>query len=341
MVRAVKGLTVKTHTIKSDTSVLLPLDQYGTIIVCFSGGKDSTAALLHLLELGAPRDRLELWHHAIDGAGDRFMDWPVTGAYVRAIGKALGLATRFQWKEGGFLREMLRDDQPTAPTRFELPDGTVGSVGGHGPKGTRRQFPQVSADLRQRWCSAYLKIDVARAAITNDPRFAEATILEVTGERRQESCGRARYAEVERHRSTNRRRRVDQWRAVIDWTEEQVWEIIRRWRIRPHPAYYLGWGRVSCATCIFGDRNQWASARALMPEAFARVAAFEREFGKTIHRTRSTDELADLGLSFLPDDPRLRALALSESYPDELAFVPGDQQWSLPPGAFKRAGGPS
>src|SRR6185437_14385284 len=34
---------------------------YDTIIVAFSGGKDSMALLLLLLHLGVPRERIELW----------------------------------------------------------------------------------------------------------------------------------------------------------------------------------------------------------------------------------------------------------------------------------------
>ena len=37
------------------------------------------AALLRLLDLGVDRDRLELWHHDVDGReGSTLMDWPFT-----------------------------------------------------------------------------------------------------------------------------------------------------------------------------------------------------------------------------------------------------------------------
>lgn len=199
-----------------DTIELLPLEAYDRVVVASSGGKDSLACLLYLLERGVPAERLELWHHLIDGApgSPALMDWPVTGSYVRALAAAFGLALRQSWREGGFEREMTRSETPTGPVRFELDDGTLGQAGGRGPAGTRRKFPQVSADLKVRWCSAYLKVDVGRAVFSNVARYARGRFLFVTGERREESPARSRYAAVQPHESSTRARRVDHWRAV-------------------------------------------------------------------------------------------------------------------------------
>jgi hypothetical protein len=38
---------------------LLPLEDYDIIAVNYSGGKDSLACLLHLLDLGVPRSKIE------------------------------------------------------------------------------------------------------------------------------------------------------------------------------------------------------------------------------------------------------------------------------------------
>ena len=139
---------------------------YTYVIVAFSGGKDSIACVLHLLDLGVPRELIELWHHDVDGReGSSLMDWPCTADYCRKLAAAFGLRLSFSWKVGGFEREMLRKDQPTAPTAFENESGAVRFAGGDGPANTRMQFPQVSPDLSVRWCSAYLKIDVCAAAI--------------------------------------------------------------------------------------------------------------------------------------------------------------------------------
>lgn len=82
------------------------------------------------------------------------MDWSCTCAYVKAIAAHFGSPLYYSWKVGGFEREMLRENARTAPVRFETPGGHVGGTGGK--LGTRRKFPQFSADMRVRWCSGYL-----------------------------------------------------------------------------------------------------------------------------------------------------------------------------------------
>jgi hypothetical protein len=108
----------------------------------------------------------------------------------------------FQWRHGGFHREMMKENSRTASVSFEYLEGGIGTAGGlRGKIGTRRLFPQVTADLSKRWCSSALKIDVAATAINNEPRFRGQRILFLSGERRQESAARSRYAEMEQHRT--------------------------------------------------------------------------------------------------------------------------------------------
>src|SRR5439155_504459 len=121
---------------------------------------------------------------------------------------------------------------------------------------------------------------------------------------------------------------------ILDWDERQVWESIREFRVMPHPAYRLGWGRVSCLACIFGLADQWASVRQIAPDVFDRIAAYEIAFRHTIHHRKSVVELADAGTPYPGcfDEP-LVALALGNDYPRELALVPDGQEWLLPVGA--------
>lgn len=325
-------------------SITPDLDAYDRICCFFSGGKDSVACVLHLLSLGVDPKKIELHHHDVDGDDSTLMDWPVTRSYVKAFAKSFGLRLFFSWKKGGFEGEMLRENQRTAPIVWERPDGSVVESGGDGGKeSTRRKFPQVTADLSRRYCSAYLKIDVGARILTNDARFRDGKTLVITGERAEESASRARYRSFEPHRTDRRsgkqvQRWVDHWRPVHAWSEAQVWEILKAYRVNPHPAYWLGWGRTSCMKCIFGSANQWASIRLIDPLGFERIAQYEEEFGYTIHRTLSVRQLADRGVPYTMD-PSMVALAMARDYPESLIRVA--DEWRYPAGAFGESNGPS
>ena len=327
---------------------------YDRYIVCFSGGKDSIACFLHLLDMGVPKEKIELWHHDIDGGQETLFDWEVTPYYCRAFAKAFGVPIYFSWKEGGFEREMLRENQKTAPIIFEDQNHFLHSTGGtRGKENTRRKFPQVSPDLMVRWCSPYLKIDVAAAAIRHQSRFEYGKTVVITGERAQESDskffekdpeklkGRGAYADLEPDRSDNRngkrvRRYVDHWRPIKLWKEEKVWEIIERYRVIPHPAYYLGWSRVSCKFCIFGGDNQFASANYISPKCGSKLQEYEESFEVTLKRDRSLSDMYKNGTVYPQVIQNKQMVQVATTHAYDLPIIADDDvEWELPSGAYK------
>jgi 3'-phosphoadenosine 5'-phosphosulfate sulfotransferase (PAPS reductase)/FAD synthetase len=314
---------------------------YDRICIAFSGGKDSLALLLHVLELGVPKHKIELHHHLVDGReGSTLMDWPITESYCEEIAKAFGVPLTFSWREGGIEQEMLREQ--TATGAVFIPDGEGHRrLGGDGPAGTRRKFPQVSADLSVRWCSGVAKIDCFSRYLNNHPKFTQGKTLVLTGERAQESSARSRYQVFEPHRCDLRngrkvKRHIDVWRAVHSWSEQQVWEIIERWRVCAHPCYWLGWGRASCRACVFGGKDEWATIRVIAPQQFAQIVNYEREFKVTIHRKDSVEVRAEQGTPF-NTDPYWVELANSQHFNRSVFMDP----WTLPPGAYGNGCGPS
>lgn len=252
-----------------------------------------------------PASKIEIHHHCVDGDardGDGLMDWPVTTDYCRAFARHIGAHFQTSWREGGIEREMLRENQRTAPVVF-FKNGDRIEVGGvNGPLGTRLKFPQQSASLQVRWCSSAGKIDVGASYLRNDATFRNCRTLVVTGERAEESSARARYATFEPHRVDARAgktaRHVDHWRPVHDWEEAKVWAIIQRFGIVVHPGYHLGFSRISCLCCVFASKSQWATIRMIARARFDRIAAHEAAFGVTIHRALSVVQQADLGTPF-------------------------------------------
>lgn len=323
------------------------LNSYDRIIVAFSGGKDSVACFLDLLECGADLHRIELWHHRVDGLDGDLMDWPCTNAYCEAFAEAMGVPLYFTWKVGGFEGEMMRENARTQPICFQAPqpDGSIAvtCTGGKGGKeSTRRAFPQIAASLSVRWCSAYLKIDNARTALRNQERFNHARTLFECGERAQESPGRATYAtfepdDADARDSVGLGRHIDRYRPVHSWKEAEVWAIMERWRINPHPAYRLGWSRCSCSACIFNGPDQFATLEKIYPKQFYRLAGLEKELGRTIKRDMSLLELILKGIPFTVNEADVRA-ALSEEWHEPIVLAPGE--WVLPLGAFAENAGP-
>jgi len=296
------------------------------------------------------KEKIELWHHLIDGApgSEPFMDWPVTEEYCRQFAAAFEVPIYFSWRDGGFEKEMLRDGEPTGKVFWENQDGSVSSSGGKGPDGTRRKFPQVSADLRVRWCSAYLKIDVMSAAINNQERFKGKKTLVVTGERAEESASRSKYKTFDNHRCHGNSRTVHHWRPIHDWKEKQVWGIIEKYDVWVHPAYWLGWSRLSCMTCIFGNADQWASAAHLYPEMVKKIVAYEEEFGTTIKRNKTVKQLVEEGavydsVSHMKGDWVLPAMqhGVKMHRSPLLTLLRQQQGWKLPAGAYGDSAGPN
>ena len=320
------------------------LSRYDRIVVALSGGKDSVAATLALLEAGAKREQIVFFHHLVDGRDSDLMDWPSTEAYVAAFARHIGSPVVWSWREGGFEREMLRSGDSTAPVCYEI-DGVFHRLPGaaNAPLGTRRKFPQVSADLSVRWCSANLKIDVADRVLRNDPAYGGIKTLFCTGERGEESPNRSRYAPFEKHRADRRdgksKRHIDHMRPVLYWSEDQVWNIIQRHGIVPHPAYEAGFGRLSCRNCIFASASQWATMARFDPSGFQQIALYEAAFGSTIHRKDDVVTRARSAAPFAAATANRMTRALDTQFAGPIAIDPAD--WTLPAGAFAGHAGPT
>ena len=356
-----------------------PLESYQHIIVLYSGGKDSIAATLYLRELGVPNEKILLMHHDIDGGNQELeMDWSVTKSYCIESAKALGIPIRFSWRQGGFLQEMLRNGA-SFPISFEDYNDsgkliTVSAAAWEASEklrkrieeciqadneeeaerlmiqlrqyGYRMKFPAKSASLQTRWCSSSLKIEVFDKVLRYcDTFMAGKKILVIDGIRREESPNRSRYNECELH-TTNaprKQRVVHKWSPVIEWTEEMVWEIIERHRLRAHPCYYLGFSRCSCSCCIFGLPKHWAAIKFLHPEKFSKLVELERRLNFTIDSKFSLEGIVSNTASCLPQYPdadMIKALT-SRWLPKDYIRLQDHDIWTSPYGAYGGAeGGP-
>ena len=284
------------------------LQRVEKFFVAFSGGKDSVACVLHLLDIGIPKDQIELWHYMMDPSDKPFMDWPITEDYCRKFAEAFDLPLLFAGRVGGFEQEMLRENAPAGDVFYTTitPKGKLEEhvlKGKDGKRVTKLAFPPPVTNLTARWCSSALKMEVGERILHNDPRIQQGTFCVVTGIRAEESAQRASQEPLEVEsamsrsvrpqdiRGKQRKRTVWTWLAVHDWPEADVWKIMKKYGVNPHPAYHIGFGRVSCMTCIFAERDQWATIKELNPKRFDRISYYEDLFGRKDMEARRVDRV--------------------------------------------------
>lgn len=352
---------------------LLPLEMYDLVIVLISGGKDSIACYYKLLELGVPKSKIEFWHHDIDGGHpSRTMDWRCTANYIRSFAEAEQIPLRVSWKKNGFFGELYRigaselieyvDPEtgeiyqcPPSKKYMECQKLKVAAISEMENKlaefGYRMKFPMKSGDLSRRWCSAYLKIMVADTVLRNMNSVAanltktrmDIKLLIVSGERRGESVGRSKYNEIEIHRTnavSKHHRTVHQWRPVIDYSEKDIWEVLKRHKVNPYPCYRAGWNRCSCAMCIFSTPQLFAGIRELYPKEYALLCQDEKVLGFTLDNHCDLETYIGSADScvYHGDKEAIQSLLTGE-FPVESVYV--KDKWKYPVGAFHgAAGGP-
>lgn len=299
------------------------------ILIAFSGGKDSVAMVLYLLDMGIPKTRIELHHHDVDGHGGNLFDWPCTPSYCQAFADAFELPIVFSWRQGGIRREIYRENEGLQDVYYQT--DRLHHLPSRKGNSTRRKFPAVAADLRTRWCSSVVKIDVL-SRVVND-RFESGNLLVLTGERRQESAARSKYTEFEKYRSWTKSRNAWQWRPVIDFHEKQVWDLYKKYRVQPHPCYELGWSRCSCQLCIFSSPNTWASINELAPWKIDELAEMEEDLSHTLYNGLHIRQKVAKGRSFLrPDMVRRWGKEVMGEFNSPI-FI---SNWRHPEGAFSR-----
>lgn len=307
------------------------LDARAPVLVAFSGGKDSVAMVLYLLEMGVPKERIHLHHHDVDGGDNRLFDWKCTESYCKAFAAALGLKLFFSYRKGGIRRAIYRTDEAKQDVYYQIvPDGPYHVIPSDKRYiNTRRRFPAVAADLRTRWCSAEVKIEILRSVIAHHPSY-QRMIYVLTGERREESKNRSKYEEVELHATSGKSRKAISWRPIIDWTEEEVWAIMERWKIQPHPAYMLGWSRCSCQICIFNHADIWSKIQKISPEKVDEIGEMEIDLGFTLYNKMNIYQKVAKGELKDDMDPYWIEQALGEFTAPLIV-----EDWVLPSGAFK------
>jgi 3'-phosphoadenosine 5'-phosphosulfate sulfotransferase (PAPS reductase)/FAD synthetase len=230
------------------------------LFVCnHSGGKDSQALLIKLLEI-VPRDQVLVvhaslgdmeWHGALELAQRQAADAGVPFLVARAAKSFLDMVER---------RHAARPDVPSWPSA---------------------QHRQCTSDLKrgpiEREVRQYMK---ARGL---------SLVVNCTGIRAAESASRAKaHVWSFNVRNSVAGRSWYDWAPIHGMSTAEVFATIRDAGQEPHPAYAAGNERLSCVFCIMGSRNDLARGALARPELFARYCELEERTGYTMHMSRKS-----------------------------------------------------
>ncbi len=137
------------------------------------------------------------------------------------------------------------------------------------------RFPST----RARFCSSELKHIPIFEQVINPLLEAGETVVSWQGVRAEESARRAALPKLERLGGG-----LFNWRPLLHWTWQDVFDIHRRHGVEPNPLYTMGAGRVGCMPCIHARKDEIANIGARFPEHVARIAEWERLVGEASKR---------------------------------------------------------
>jgi len=258
---------------------------FDVIVFNHSGGKDSTIGLFILyclaVRLGVA-DRIVVLHNDLGR-----MEWPSTAELDAAHGTNFVARFGDRPSAGGLARKQAESYGLPFFVRSREQGDLLEQVEQRG------MWPSAA----QRYCTSDHKRAPKMKFFTEQTRLHGLTrplrILDVNGERAEESTARARKPGFEfNERASNKTRRaVWTWRVVHDMTEERVWDLHFEHDLEWHWAYDAGMSRLSCSLCVLASKKDLILAATLRPDLAEEYAAIEQRIGHTFKHGLSMREI--------------------------------------------------
>jgi len=216
-----------------------------------SGGKDSQAMLLKLLELGIPGDQIVIVHADLGR-----VEWEGSQEHIRRNSFGLPLVVA----------------EP-ARTLFQMVR-------------SRGMWPSP----QQRQCTSDLKrtpiTREIRRYLKAHPRF-NGLVVNCMGMRAEESSARAKAAVFKfSERNSKAGREWYDWLPIHAMSEADVFASIRAAGQAPAWPYFAGMTRYSCCFCIMASEADLKTAARLAPSLYREVVHLERSVNHTLSMSR-------------------------------------------------------
>ena len=224
-------------------------DQGALFVISHSGGKDSQAMTLMLLDM-IPHDQLIVIHAPLGK-----VEWPGTIAHIQ---------------------DTIPPDIP-----FILAPVTSGK-----PLLDRVAERGMFPDPARRWCTSDLKRGPiereTRRYLKANPQH-KGQIVMCMGMRAEESPRRSKLKIFQHQPTKSLAGRVwFDWLPIHQKDTSEVFEMIEDAGQKPHWAYGEGMTRLSCSFCIMSSDADLSTAARLRPKLYAEYVALERRINHTL-----------------------------------------------------------
>jgi len=283
-------------------------------ITSVSGGKDSTATVLHLKELGLTQRLVFFdtgWEHALTY---QHLDYLQDALSMEIARSACPVTLSPELTAEAEAIEAVLGITPSAFVRLCL---------------KKRIMPRRTV----RFCTQSLKVFEAQKVMRAEHEAGRYPV-NVVGIRAAESAARAKMPERELSVTLD----CEVWRPIIAWTEADVIAIHQRHQIKPNPLYLMGASRVGCFPCIMArkaelrmvgrDANRMEAIR-MLEAVVQRIHAAGHDDGEHHHlpslfsATRKNEDGQRLGVS-IDDAVRWANTVNRASLDQENLFGPVD-----------------
>ena len=233
-------------------------------VVSHSGGKDSQAMLIRVLE-AVPASQVLVVHATL---GD--LEWP--GALELAQKQAQDAGCAFLVAKAYF-----KDGR--AKSLLDKVEHQITLNGAGTP-------PWPSPN--NRWCTGELKTQpIEREVRRYASQHGYTTVVSCVGLRAQESDDRKAKAVWEhKPKKSCAHRSWFEWLPIHELSTSEVFATIADAGQEPHPAYANGNERLSCLFCIYASKRDLRNASIAHPEVYARYLELEERTGYPMHLDR-------------------------------------------------------
>lgn len=249
-------------------------------IVSISGGKDSTATLLVALALEVPNLQAVF--------ADTGHEHAQTYEYVQYLAEATGVPIR--WVKAEFSQQIARK-RAVVETKWRghgVPESIVqAALEILHPTGNpfldlciwKGRFPSTKV----RFCTEELKRNPIIEQVFIPLMNGDDMLLSWQGVRSDESLARRFLPECDEVGGG-----LFNYRPILKWNVEAVFEAHRAFGIKPNPLYLQGAGRVGCMPCVNCAKEELREIGDRWPDEVARVREWERLVSLASKRGSST-----------------------------------------------------